>query len=85
MRTCGAYCDRYSSDISYMSVTSGCFMIKTDEICELIYSPSISVVISLTIFVKVIAIALAARIGPSRSASILNVGDAILSFMTRPD
>lgn len=63
----------------------GCLAIEADEQCQLLYSPPICIVIMLTGLVKVLAMILAARIGRSRSPPLLTVGDAVASFMTKPD
>lgn len=62
-----------------------CLIIKAEEHCELLYSPVICVVIMLTACVKVTAMYLAARVNKSRPPPLLTVGDAIASFMARPD
>lgn len=63
----------------------GCLAIKADEYCELIYCPPICIVIALTASVKVVAMFLAGRTSRTRSAPILTIGDAIASFLERPD
>ena len=62
-----------------------CLIIKAEEHCELLYSPVICVVVMLTACVKVFAMYLAARVNKSRPPPLLTVGDAIASFMARPD
>lgn len=63
----------------------GCLAVKADEYCELIYSPPICIVIALTASVKVVAMFLAGRTSRTRSAPLLTIGDAIASFLERPD
>lgn len=58
---------------------------KPEENCQLLYSPPICIIISLAASVKVVAMFLAARVSRSRSPPLLTVGDAVASFMTRPD
>ncbi|KAJ5816968.1 hypothetical protein N7447_009201 [Penicillium robsamsonii] len=62
-----------------------CLVIKVGEHCQLLYSPPICIAIALTAFVKVSAMFLAARVGRNRSPPLLTVGDAISSFISRPD
>jgi hypothetical protein len=62
-----------------------CFSIPTDEKCQLLYNPPICIVISLTALAKILAMFLAARIGRSKSAPLLTRGDAVASFVSRPD
>jgi hypothetical protein len=62
-----------------------CLAIKAEEHCQLLYSPPICIVIALTASAKVMAMFLAARIGRSRPAPLLTVGDAVASFMAKPD
>ncbi|KAE8376759.1 hypothetical protein BDV26DRAFT_293783 [Aspergillus bertholletiae] len=59
--------------------------IKAEEHCQLLHSPVISVIISLTAFAKVVTMSLAARVSRDRSPPLLTVGDAVASFLTRPD
>ncbi|KAJ5370373.1 uncharacterized protein N7496_006465 [Penicillium cataractarum] len=82
--TYGTSCNKYSYESSH-AVTDGCIVVETDKICELMYSPYISVAISLTLLVKVVAISIAALLGRSRQMPLLTVGDAISSFMADPD
>ncbi|KAJ5435736.1 hypothetical protein N7445_006621 [Penicillium cf. griseofulvum] len=63
----------------------GCLVLKTEERCQLLYSPPICIIIALATFVKVVAMFLAARIGRHRSPPLLTVGDAVASFMEKPD
>ncbi|KAE8384746.1 hypothetical protein BDV23DRAFT_188927 [Aspergillus alliaceus] len=63
----------------------GCLAIKAEEHCQLIYSPPICIIITLTLWTKVMTMFLRARIGRSRSAPLLTVGDAVASFMAKPD
>ncbi|CAG8279342.1 unnamed protein product [Penicillium salamii] len=62
-----------------------CLEISAEEKCQLLLSAAICIVVALTAAVKVIAMFLAARISRSRSVPLLTVGDAVASFMTRPD
>ncbi|KAJ5969588.1 hypothetical protein N7501_005836 [Penicillium viridicatum] len=62
-----------------------CLAIKVGEHCQLLYSPPICIAIALTAWVKVSAMFLAARVGRNRSPPLLTVGDAISSFISRPD
>ncbi|ODM16736.1 hypothetical protein SI65_07701 [Aspergillus cristatus] len=62
-----------------------CLAIRAEEHCQLLYSPPICIVICLTASVKVVAMFLAARVSRSRSPPLLTVGDAVASFITRPD
>ncbi|KAJ5199525.1 hypothetical protein N7472_004729 [Penicillium cf. griseofulvum] len=62
-----------------------CLVIKVGEHCQLLYSPPICIAIALTTFVKVSAMFLAARVGRNLSPPLLTVGDAISSFISRPD
>ncbi|KAJ5162884.1 uncharacterized protein N7500_004714 [Penicillium coprophilum] len=63
----------------------GCLVIKSEERCQLLYSPPICIIIALTTSLKVLAMVLAARIGRYRSPPLLTVGDAVASFMEKPD
>ncbi|KAF5855729.1 hypothetical protein ETB97_008565 [Aspergillus alliaceus] len=63
----------------------GCLAIKAEEHCQLLYSPPICIIITLTLWTKVMTMFLTARIGRSRSAPLLTVGDAVASFMAKPD
>ena len=62
-----------------------CLAIKAPEYCQLLYSPPLCIVVTLTLLVKVIAIFFAARVDHSLSAPLLTTGDAVASFITRPD
>ena len=62
-----------------------CLLIPTDEKCQLLYNPPICIVISLTALAKIVAMFLAARIGRFKSAPLLTRGDAVASFVSRPD
>jgi hypothetical protein len=64
---------------------TGCLAIKAPQHCQLLYSPPICVAIMLAGCAKVAAMFLAARIGRGRSSPLLTTGDAIASFLTRPD
>ncbi|KAJ6071510.1 hypothetical protein N7499_009524 [Penicillium canescens] len=62
-----------------------CLSIPTDERCQLLYNPTICIIISLTALAKIMAMFLAARIGRSKTAPLLTRGDAVASFVSRPD
>lgn len=62
-----------------------CLVIRAEEHCQLLYSPPICLTIMLAAFAKVAAMFLAAHIGRSRSPPLLTVGDAVASFMEKPD
>lgn len=64
---------------------TGCLAIKAPEHCQLLYSPPICIIIMLASYAKVAAMFLAARIGRGRSPPLLTVGDAVASFLTKPD
>ena len=78
-------------DGSYLShskvnyTANGCLAVKAKPHCQLIYSPPICLVILLASAIKVAAIFLAAYVDRHRSPPLLTVGDAIASFLTRPD
>ncbi|KAJ5752735.1 hypothetical protein N7520_009652 [Penicillium odoratum] len=76
----GSYGDVYSTNTA-----QGCIRIPTEEKCELLYSPTIAIIVSLCSLVKVVAMFFAARISRFRSAPLLTLGDAVVSFMKRPD
>ncbi|KAJ5961043.1 uncharacterized protein N7479_008193 [Penicillium vulpinum] len=78
-------CDDTSMNKSKRYSIDGCLVIKSKERCQLLYSPPICIIIALTTFLKVIAMFLAARISRHRSAPLLTVGDAVASFMEKPD
>lgn len=62
-----------------------CIQISAEEKCQLLYSPTICIIVSLCALAKVIAMFFAARISHSRSMPLLTLGDAVASFVTRPD
>ncbi|KAJ5375433.1 hypothetical protein N7517_007439 [Penicillium concentricum] len=62
-----------------------CLVMKVGEHCQLLYSPPICIAIALAAFAKVVAMFLAARVGRNRSPPLLTIGDAISSFILRPD
>ncbi|KAJ6000823.1 hypothetical protein N7481_001232 [Penicillium waksmanii] len=62
-----------------------CLVIRAEEHCQLLYSPPICLTIMLAAFAKIAAMFLAAHIGRSRSPPLLTVGDAVASFMEKPD
>ncbi|CAG8135921.1 unnamed protein product [Penicillium salamii] len=80
----GALSDPISTAVSVFT-SQECLEISAEEKCQLLLSPAICIVVALTAAVKVIAMFLAARISRSRSVPLLTVGDAVASFMTRPD
>ncbi|KAJ5808457.1 hypothetical protein N7474_009726 [Penicillium riverlandense] len=63
----------------------GCLAVKTPERCQLLYSPPFAIVIVLTTLTKVTTMFLSARISSSRAKPFLVIGDAVSSFMLRPD
>ncbi|KAJ5208178.1 hypothetical protein N7449_002557 [Penicillium cf. viridicatum] len=78
-------CDDTSMNESKTYSVDGCLVIKPEDRCQLLYSPPICIIIALATFLKVVAMFLAARIGRHRSPPLLTVGDAVASFMERPD
>lgn len=62
-----------------------CLVIKAEERCQLLYNPPICLAILGTAIVKVMAMFLAARLDRDRSEPLRTVGDAVVSFLTRPD
>lgn len=62
-----------------------CIQVSAEERCQLLYSPTICIVVSLCALTKVIAMFFAARVSCSRSMPLLTLGDAVSSFVTRPD
>lgn len=78
-------CDDTSMNKSKTYSVDGCLVIKPEDRCQLLYSPPICIIIALATFLKVVAMFLAARIGRHRSPPLLTVGDAVASFMERPD
>ncbi|KAJ9492264.1 hypothetical protein VN97_g996 [Penicillium thymicola] len=78
-------CDDTSMKESKTYSVDGCLVIKSEDRCQLLYSPWICIIIALVTFLKVVAMFLAARIGRHRSPPLLTVGDAVASFMERPD
>jgi hypothetical protein len=72
-------------DIYTTNTAQDCIQIPAVEKCQLLYSPTIATVVSLCSLVKVIAMFFAARISRFRSMPLLTLGDAVVSFMTRPD
>ncbi|KAL2005113.1 hypothetical protein VTN00DRAFT_2963 [Thermoascus crustaceus] len=74
--------DRYY----WEDITMGdCLVIPRNGRCQLLYNPPISIAIIVTAVVKVAAMFLAAKLDRNRSEPLLTVGDAIASFLTRPD
>ncbi|KAJ5095258.1 hypothetical protein N7532_007549 [Penicillium argentinense] len=64
---------------------SECLVIEAEEHCQLLFSPPICLVVMLAAFAKVSAMYLAAYIGRNRDPPLLTIGDAVASFMERPD
>ncbi|PYI08290.1 hypothetical protein BO78DRAFT_441621, partial [Aspergillus sclerotiicarbonarius CBS 121057] len=62
-----------------------CLVIPTKGRCQLLYNPPIGITIVLTATIKVAAMFLAAKLDRHRSAPLLTIGDAVASFLTRPD
>ncbi|KAL5355932.1 hypothetical protein BJX96DRAFT_171126 [Aspergillus floccosus] len=60
-----------------------CVSLPTDERCQLSFSPPICLIIICCSVIKLLCILLAAR--DDRDEVLLTVGDAIASFLTRPD
>ncbi|KAJ5954344.1 hypothetical protein N7501_008623 [Penicillium viridicatum] len=86
--TAGGYittCNDTSMNESKTYSVDGCLAIKSEDRCQLLYSPPICIIIALATFLKVVAMFLAARMGRQRSPPLLTVGDAVASFMERPD
>ncbi|KAJ5647461.1 hypothetical protein N7490_003833 [Penicillium lividum] len=76
----------YDSNPFYHGYTAkDCIQIAAEEKCQLLYSPTICIVVSICALAKVIAMYFAARISRSRSVPLLTLGDAVASFMTKPD
>ncbi|CAG8898361.1 unnamed protein product [Penicillium egyptiacum] len=78
-------CDDTSMNESKTYSVDGCLVINSEERCQLLYSPPICIIIALATLLKVVAMFLAARIGRHRSPPLLTVGDAVASFMEKPD
>ena len=74
-----------ADDVSNTYTVHDCIQISAEEKCQLLYSPTICIVVSLCALAKVIAMFFAARISRSRSMPLLTLGDAVASFVTRPD
>ncbi|KAJ5494726.1 hypothetical protein N7463_010813 [Penicillium fimorum] len=62
-----------------------CLTVNIEQECQLLYSPPICIIIAIATAMKVTAIFLAARMGRFRSPPLLTMGDAVASFMSRPD
>lgn len=77
--------DGFYNPMGHNYTINECLTIKVGEHCQLLYSPPICIAIALTALVKVAAMFLAARVGRNRSPPLLTVGDAISSFISRPD
>ncbi|KAJ5834321.1 hypothetical protein N7447_000347 [Penicillium robsamsonii] len=78
-------CDDTSMNEDKLYTVDGCLVIRSEEQCQLLYSPLICIIIVLATFLKVVAMFLAARVDRHRSAPLLTVGDAVASFMEKPD
>ncbi|KAL4921825.1 hypothetical protein BDW62DRAFT_97229 [Aspergillus aurantiobrunneus] len=63
----------------------GCLVIPREGKCQLLYNPPICIIVAITAAVKVAAMFLAAKLDRCRSEPLLTVGDAVASFLTRPD
>lgn len=70
---------------SSMDTMQGCLAVKAQQNCELLYSPPLCLIVTLTIFVKAITILIAAWVNRLASPPLLTTGDAISSFISRPD
>ncbi|CAG8889269.1 unnamed protein product [Penicillium egyptiacum] len=77
--------DDIAAPESHTYHVNGCLVLRTENRCQLLYSPPICIIIALATFVKVVAMFLSARIGRHRSPPLLTVGDAVASFMEKPD
>ncbi|OQE39937.1 hypothetical protein PENCOP_c006G06082 [Penicillium coprophilum] len=75
----------YSKPFGRNYTVNECLVMKIGEHCQLLYSPPICIAIALSAFAKVIAMFLAARVGRNRPPPLLTIGDAISSFISRPD
>ncbi|KAF9894958.1 hypothetical protein FE257_004580 [Aspergillus nanangensis] len=62
-----------------------CLVIPRNGQCQLFYNPPISIVVIITAAIKVAAMFFAAKVDRNRSAPLLTVGDAVASFITKPD
>ncbi|KAJ5127619.1 hypothetical protein N7448_008398 [Penicillium atrosanguineum] len=83
--TCAVVDNDPGYDVSNTYTAHDCIQISAEEKCQLLYSPTICIVVSLCALAKVIAMFFAARISHSRSMPLLVLGDAVASFVTRPD
>ncbi|KAJ5359849.1 hypothetical protein N7517_009040 [Penicillium concentricum] len=91
----GSQCSRYQilnspNTIGYFDYPSiglytvdGCISIKGEERCQLLFSPTFSLVVLVCTAVKVACILFVAR--GERAHRLLTVGDAIASFLSNPD
>ncbi|KAJ5494808.1 hypothetical protein N7463_010895 [Penicillium fimorum] len=94
-RQSGSQCSRYQIlntpiDIYYFDYPSiglytvdGCISIKAEEKCQLLFSPTFSLVVLVCTSVKVACIVFVAR--RERAHRLLTIGDAISSFLSNPD
>ncbi|PWY89613.1 hypothetical protein BO94DRAFT_623599 [Aspergillus sclerotioniger CBS 115572] len=62
---------------------SHCLVKEEEQRCQLFFSPPIAIVVIICNILKVICMALTARV--ERTDLMLTVGDALASFLTRPD
>ncbi|RDW78687.1 uncharacterized protein DSM5745_05539 [Aspergillus mulundensis] len=75
----------YYSNSRPFSISAGCLLLNAPERCRLAFSRPILLTIIGVTTLKVLAMFLAARLDRSRSAPLLTIGDAIASFLSRPD
>jgi hypothetical protein len=71
--------------ISYYLDVEDCLVIPLSQTWELEYSPLIFMVIIVTTAVKVIVIICMMRLGAGQLSPLLMAGDAVASYLTRPD
>ncbi|KAE8418405.1 hypothetical protein BDV36DRAFT_308758 [Aspergillus pseudocaelatus] len=64
---------------------SGCLAFEGKKNCQLLLNPPIAVIISLATLMKVVAMFLAAHLQRTRAPPLLTTGDAVASFLERPD
>lgn len=62
-----------------------CLVIPAEGKCQVLYNPPISIAIIVTATIKVAAMLLSAKLDRNRSVPLFTVGDAISSFLSRPD
>ncbi|RFU23853.1 hypothetical protein B7463_g12483, partial [Scytalidium lignicola] len=63
----------------------GCLSQTLEENCQLLYNPPICITIILSAAIKAMIVFLAARLLDKKDTPLLTVGDAVASFLTRPD